>query len=102
MSRHPESLDIAHQSEIGVESQGFQGRGTLSADVTEASFSRYQAAGERADLGTSRSLADTKARAGSPPDTRNIVMSYTQQTDRETFPVGKERLRAAGKRTEPR
>ena len=88
--RQPETLHIAHQSKLGVEKLGLQGCGTPCADVTAASFSRCQAAGERANLGTSRSIADTIARAEGPPDTRNAVMSYTQQTDGETFSVGKQ------------
>ena len=37
-----------------------------------------------------RTCGRAAARAESPPDTRHIVMAYTQQTDRETVPVGKQ------------
>ena len=52
---------------------------------------RQGSAGERANLVTSRSIADTTARAEGPPNTWNIIMSYTHQSDRETFPGGKQR-----------
>ena len=76
-ARQLEPLDIAYQCEIGVESQGFQGRGLPRADVTMASSSRPLAGGEWEDLWPGRNLADIAARAESPPDTRHIVTSYT-------------------------